>query len=312
MDEPTAALGVRESRGVVDLIRRINDQGLSIILISHNMPQVIDVTHRIMVLRHGQRAGVVRTADTDVEQVVRLITGAEVLDTTTTERLLRPLSCRRQVPLGHGYHQVDRRGQRRLVDVEARVVVAIGQAALLVPRPYKEETAGHGFQERGEVLRRPSRGSPGHDPLGADDVPRRLGHDLRHRRVVNHRLGCPTGSCSRTRRASSGQSQWRPPRSAWPGRGAALIEGADGARQCDRRRDDVGRRPGMERSRPSPPPARAGCTSRATRVMQRHRDVRGDEDGIDAEVRVGAMPARSRAPPARTYRSRPSWGRAGP
>ncbi len=82
MDEPTAALGVRESRGVVDLIRRINAEGLSIILISHNMPQVIDLTHRIIVLRQGQRVGVVRTADTDVEQVVRLITGAEVLGGT--------------------------------------------------------------------------------------------------------------------------------------------------------------------------------------------------------------------------------------
>jgi fructose transport system ATP-binding protein len=79
MDEPTAALGVRESRGVVDLIRRINAQGLSVILISHNMPQVLEVTHRIMVLRHGERVGVVRTAQTDMAQVVRLITGAEVL-----------------------------------------------------------------------------------------------------------------------------------------------------------------------------------------------------------------------------------------
>jgi fructose transport system ATP-binding protein len=79
MDEPTAALGVRESRGVVDLIRRINAQGLSVILISHNMPQVLEVTHRIMVLRHGERVGVVRTAETDMARVVRLITGAEVL-----------------------------------------------------------------------------------------------------------------------------------------------------------------------------------------------------------------------------------------
>lgn len=79
LDEPTAALGVRESRGVVDLIRRIHEQGLSVILISHNMPQVLEVTDQVMVLRHGQRVGVVRTADTDVEQVVRLITGAEVL-----------------------------------------------------------------------------------------------------------------------------------------------------------------------------------------------------------------------------------------
>ena len=79
LDEPTAALGVRESRGVVDLIRRINEQGLSIILITHNMPQVLEVTHRIMILRHGERVGVVRTADTTMEQVVRLITGAEVI-----------------------------------------------------------------------------------------------------------------------------------------------------------------------------------------------------------------------------------------
>jgi fructose transport system ATP-binding protein len=81
MDEPTAALGVRETRGVIDLMKRINEKGIAIILISHNMPQVLEVTHRIMVLRHGQRAGVVRTADTDVEQVVRLITGAEVQHT---------------------------------------------------------------------------------------------------------------------------------------------------------------------------------------------------------------------------------------
>lgn len=79
LDEPTAALGVRESRGVVDLIRRINEHGLSVILISHNMPQVLEVTHRIMVLRHGERVGVVRTAETSMEQVVRLITGAEAL-----------------------------------------------------------------------------------------------------------------------------------------------------------------------------------------------------------------------------------------
>jgi fructose transport system ATP-binding protein len=80
MDEPTAALGVRESRGVVDLMRHINERGLSIILISHNMPQVIEITHRVMVLRHGRRVGVVRTQDTNVEQIVRFITGAEVID----------------------------------------------------------------------------------------------------------------------------------------------------------------------------------------------------------------------------------------
>jgi fructose transport system ATP-binding protein len=79
MDEPTAALGVRETAAVVDLIRRINEQGLAIILISHNLPQVMALAHRVMVLRAGARAGTVETKATDMEQIVRLITGAEAL-----------------------------------------------------------------------------------------------------------------------------------------------------------------------------------------------------------------------------------------
>lgn len=78
LDEPTAALGVKETAAVTDLIRLIGDHGLAIILISHNMPQVFDVTDRIFVLRHGSHAGTVRTVETNMEQVVRLITGAEV------------------------------------------------------------------------------------------------------------------------------------------------------------------------------------------------------------------------------------------
>ena len=79
MDEPTAALGVRETAAVMDVIRRINQQGLAIILISHNLPQVLELSDRIMVLRAGRRVGCVKTAETNVEQVVRMITGAEVL-----------------------------------------------------------------------------------------------------------------------------------------------------------------------------------------------------------------------------------------
>jgi fructose transport system ATP-binding protein len=79
MDEPTAALGVQETAAVMDLIRRINERGLTMILISHNLPQVLELTHRVMVLRAGRRVGVVRTAETDTEQIVRLITGAEEL-----------------------------------------------------------------------------------------------------------------------------------------------------------------------------------------------------------------------------------------
>ena len=79
MDEPTAALGVRETEAVVKLIRRINDEGLAIILISHNLPQVMALADRVMVLRAGSRAGTVATRSTDMEQIVRLITGAEAL-----------------------------------------------------------------------------------------------------------------------------------------------------------------------------------------------------------------------------------------
>jgi fructose transport system ATP-binding protein len=78
LDEPTAALGVREARGVLELIKRVRAHGVAVILISHNMPHVFEVTDRIFVLRHGAHAGTVRTADTNMEQVVRLITGAEV------------------------------------------------------------------------------------------------------------------------------------------------------------------------------------------------------------------------------------------
>jgi fructose transport system ATP-binding protein len=76
MDEPTAALGVKESRGVQELIKRVRDRGIAVILISHNMPQVFDVTDRIFVLRHGTHAGTVKTSETDMEQVIKLITGA--------------------------------------------------------------------------------------------------------------------------------------------------------------------------------------------------------------------------------------------
>jgi fructose transport system ATP-binding protein len=78
MDEPTAALGVRESRGVLNLIKRVKDHGIAVVLISHNMPHVFEVTDRIFVMRHGQRAGEVRTADAHMNEVLGLITGVPV------------------------------------------------------------------------------------------------------------------------------------------------------------------------------------------------------------------------------------------
>lgn len=83
MDEPTAALGVRESRGVLDLIKRVKQRGISVVLISHNIPHVFEVTDRIFVLRHGQEAGTLVTKDSHVGEVVALITGVRVAPANT-------------------------------------------------------------------------------------------------------------------------------------------------------------------------------------------------------------------------------------
>lgn len=79
LDEPTAALGVRESNQVLDLIRRVRDQGIPVILISHNMPHVFSVADRVHIQRLGRCAGVVRPAATTAEEAVAIMTGAKML-----------------------------------------------------------------------------------------------------------------------------------------------------------------------------------------------------------------------------------------
>lgn len=76
MDEPTAALGVKQSGQVLGLIHRIRDRGMSVVLISHNMPQVFEVADRIMVLRLGRRAAVLRPSETTMAEVVSIMVGA--------------------------------------------------------------------------------------------------------------------------------------------------------------------------------------------------------------------------------------------
>jgi len=76
MDEPTAALGVKESRQVLQLVRNLRAADVSVILISHNVEHVFEVSDRIVVLRHGRAAASLKTSRTDHEQVVKLITGA--------------------------------------------------------------------------------------------------------------------------------------------------------------------------------------------------------------------------------------------
>lgn len=76
LDEPTAALGVNESARVLQLIKDLRDRGMSIILISHNMPQVYDVADRIHVQRLGRRAAVVTPQSHTMNDVVAIMTGA--------------------------------------------------------------------------------------------------------------------------------------------------------------------------------------------------------------------------------------------
>ncbi|MGH2654057.1 MAG: ATP-binding cassette domain-containing protein [Actinomycetota bacterium] len=76
MDEPTAALGVIQAQKVLDLIRRLREAGMSVVLISHNLPQVFEVADRIHVLRLGKRVAVMDPGEVNMDDVVRAMTGA--------------------------------------------------------------------------------------------------------------------------------------------------------------------------------------------------------------------------------------------
>jgi fructose transport system ATP-binding protein len=76
LDEPTAALGVKESRKVLDMIQGVRDKGLSIVLISHNMPHVFEIADRIHIHRLGKRAAVVNPRAVTMSDAVAIMTGA--------------------------------------------------------------------------------------------------------------------------------------------------------------------------------------------------------------------------------------------
>jgi len=78
LDEPTAALGVAQTKQVLELIRCLRDQGLGIVVISHNLADVFEVCDRIVVLRLGRRVSDFRVKDASREQVVAAITGADI------------------------------------------------------------------------------------------------------------------------------------------------------------------------------------------------------------------------------------------
>jgi D-xylose transport system ATP-binding protein len=78
LDEPTAALGVAQTRQVLDLVRRLAEQGLGMILISHNMNDVFEVADYITVLRLGQNVAEYKKSETTQREVVEAITAGKL------------------------------------------------------------------------------------------------------------------------------------------------------------------------------------------------------------------------------------------
>ncbi|MDT0262420.1 ATP-binding cassette domain-containing protein [Jatrophihabitans lederbergiae] len=80
MDEPTAALGVGETAKVEEMIRRLRERNLAILLVSHNLDQVMRLSDRVTVLRRGEQIGTRRTAATEKNELVSMITGLQSAD----------------------------------------------------------------------------------------------------------------------------------------------------------------------------------------------------------------------------------------
>ena len=76
LDEPTAALGLRESRQVLNLVERLRDDGNAVILITHNMEQVVDIADRAMVMRRGTKVGEIKPSAATRQDIVSMIVGA--------------------------------------------------------------------------------------------------------------------------------------------------------------------------------------------------------------------------------------------
>lgn len=85
LDEPTAALGVAQTKQVLALIRRLREQGLAVVVISHNLADVFEVVDRVVVLRLGRGVGSFDIKNTTPERVVAAITGAQFGELMTTE-----------------------------------------------------------------------------------------------------------------------------------------------------------------------------------------------------------------------------------
>lgn len=88
LDEPTAALGVRESQQVLELVARLGSHGVSVILVTHNMQHLVQVAHRVTVMRLGRSVATRHVALSSAEEIVGLITGAIEPDAVAKDVIL--------------------------------------------------------------------------------------------------------------------------------------------------------------------------------------------------------------------------------
>ena len=121
LDEPTAALGVAQTRQVLELVKRLADQGLAVVLISHNLQDIFEVATRITVLRLGRDVGVYERDKTTQQEVVQAITAG--------------------IPTKVAGHRGDRAGDR-LVSTDADVVAPGHRAARRGTRPRTRRGSG--------------------------------------------------------------------------------------------------------------------------------------------------------------------------
>ena len=80
LDEPTAALGVKEARNILDVIKLLREHNISVIIISHNLQHIFNIVDRIMVLRNGEKVGIRNAHETNADEIVSMITGAKVVE----------------------------------------------------------------------------------------------------------------------------------------------------------------------------------------------------------------------------------------
>lgn len=131
MDEPTAALGVPEQRRVFDLVRTLRDQGVPVLIISHNIQDVMQISDRIVVMRRGLKVGELVTRDTDLNEVVSLIVGGPGGEPTTapaapTERgasTVNRMSERSETRQAESLSTAELRAYRQLCDGSGRMLV---------------------------------------------------------------------------------------------------------------------------------------------------------------------------------------------